>query len=143
MKGSKSSRGVAQVDWRHRTVHFRALIVDVDWVQILPGELPRLKGANPFKPTFQCSTITRAIRGINHTGAGEWIAHLCEVHQSGDARLVPIQSGKCLLPFRQDLIPATFTGHIHMRRGNGRQPRRTGFRLSSARVVGEGKEIAI
>ena len=41
----------------------------------------------------------------------EYAAHLGEVHQSGDTRLIPIQSCEGLLPFRQDLIPSTFTGH--------------------------------
>jgi hypothetical protein len=44
----------------------------------------------------------------------EYVAYLGEVHQSGDARLVPVQPRKRLLPFRQYLIPPDLAGHVRM-----------------------------
>ena len=58
------------------------------------------------------------------------------VGASGDTRPVPVQSRDGLLPFRQDLIPASFAGHIHERRA-------TVWILKTIVADGGGKENAV
>ena len=80
-----------RIDPRYRTVHFRALVVDIDGVQILPGKLPCLNASNTSKPMFQCPAITNTGDNTNGTNTTEeHVAHLCEVHQSRDTRLTAV-----------------------------------------------------
>ena len=105
-------------------MRFRARIVDIDGVQILSGKLPRLNVAYVYFSTHPSPQYTE-----------EHAADLCKVHQPGDARLVSVQSCEGLLPFRQDLIPPGFAGHIHVAS--------SAVSALEARVAGGGKEDAI
>ena len=107
-----------RVDRRYRTVHFGARIVDIDRIQIVPRKLPRLNIIDRSELAFCRPVFTNFPDGTKTKE--EYAAHLCEVHQSCDTGLIPVQSRERLLPFRQDLIPPAFAGHIGGRLGPSR-----------------------
>ena len=117
-------------------MHFRTWVVDIDGVEVLPGKLPCLNTTNTSKTTFQSQKTTNASYDTDGAKiAEERAAHLREVHQSGDTRLVPVQSRKRFLPLRQYLIPPTFAGHIGIGRGNQRVATSVAFSAPKARVA--------
>ena len=97
------------------------------------------------KYVFQHPTVVSISSDTNHTETTEeHAAYLCEVHQPGDARLVPVQSREGFLPFRQDLIPPGLAGHSHGRdsrvgSGDTRRGRRQGDFNSVPTVAGSVK----